>query len=299
MPRYAGRCLLAVRAGAPCARSPSFPGVHRAPAPLSAAAVAVRFRTSSVLAYPCLAMPIVVLLLAGAACGLLGPYKLYMQRPINIQVPICSCAASWLPLFMIFSLLILPTPSSSGSLLGPRLDLLVLLWFEVVCFCDLLGGQVPLPTAELLSSRPCFVSRMSIVQLSFSRLLEEICQRLGFRVPDCVATEDSARVAIQRMKSELDLHIKDINYDDCIMYKSMYDNVMIRSTNLLGQLGELKREHSVLRDCYASSIAEKVRYIDENLKLSRMAAEQRATIEHLHASRSPMATDPSESSSGS
>ncbi|XP_020080109.1 uncharacterized protein LOC109703806 [Ananas comosus] len=105
MPRYAGRCLLAVRAGAPCARSPSFPGVHRAPAPLSAAAVAVRFRTSSVLAYPCLAMPIVVLLLAGAACGLLGPYKLYM----------------------------------------------------VVCFCDLLGGQVPLPTAELLSSRPCFV----------------------------------------------------------------------------------------------------------------------------------------------
>nr|CAD1835628.1 unnamed protein product [Ananas comosus var. bracteatus] len=118
MPWDAGRCLLAVRAGAPCGRSPSFLGVHRAPTLLSAAAIAVRFRPSSVLAYPCLAMPIVVLLLAGAACGLLGPHKLYMQRPINIQVPICRSAASWLPLFMIFSLLILPTPSSSGSLLG-------------------------------------------------------------------------------------------------------------------------------------------------------------------------------------
>nr|CAD1837495.1 unnamed protein product [Ananas comosus var. bracteatus] len=149
---------------------------------------------------------------------------------------------------------------------------------------------------------------MSIVQLFFSKLLEEICQRLGFRVPDCVATvgaegcfvayidlpiarngaiveiarcwggassdflmakDDSAHVAIQRMKAELDLHIKDINYDDCIMYKSMYDNVTAQLNDLLGQFNKLKREHSILRDCYASSVAEKLRYIDEHAKMHR------------------------------
>nr|CAD1837255.1 unnamed protein product [Ananas comosus var. bracteatus] len=132
-----------------------------------------------------------------------------------------------------------------------------------------------------------YVVRMSIVQLSFIKLLEEICQKLGFRVPNCVATagaegwfvayidlpiarnraiveiarcwgaasphfllakDDSARVAIQRMKAELDLHIKDINYDDCIMYKSMYDNVTVQFNDLLGQFIKLKCEHSILRD---------------------------------------------------
>nr|CAD1842689.1 unnamed protein product [Ananas comosus var. bracteatus] len=358
-----GRCSLPVRAGARCGRSPSFPGVHRVPTPLSAVVVAVRLRACAVLAYPSIPMAIVVLLLAGATCGLLGAHKLYMQRPINIRVPICRDAAGWLPLFMSFSLLILPIPCASGPLLDQGLDswvctkkllglgflrsvlCLLLPWLAaaVPCsglrLCAALFFSVPRPLTYYLSSRPFLqFSRMSIVQLSFSRLLEEICQKLSFRVPDCVATvggegwyvayidlpiarngaiveiarcwgaasldfllakDDSARVAIHRMKSELDLHIKDINYDDCIMYKSMYDNVMVQSNDLLDQLNKLKREHSVLRDCYASSIAEKVRYIDENLKLARAVADQRATIERLHATRTAMPTDPSESSSGS
>nr|CAD1842429.1 unnamed protein product [Ananas comosus var. bracteatus] len=338
-PRDVGRCSLPVLAGPRCCRSPSFPGVHRVPTPLSAVVIAVRLRACTVLAYLSIPMAIVILLLAGATCGLLGGHKFYLQRPINIQVPMCRDAAGWLALFMSFSLLILPIPCASGPLLGPRLGQLglhkKLLGFGVpkvgaLSFASLVGCCCTLFWSEF--------SRMSIVQLSFSRLLDEICQKLGFRVPDCVATvggegwyvayidlpiarngaiveiarcwgaaspyfllakDDSACVAIHRMKSELDLHIKDINYDDCIMYKSMYDNVMVQSNNLLDQLNKLKREHSVLRDCYASSIAEKVRYIDENLKLARAVADQRTTIERLHATCTAMATDPSESSSGS
>nr|CAD1840673.1 unnamed protein product [Ananas comosus var. bracteatus] len=113
------------------------------------------------------------------------------------------------------------------------------------------------------------------------------------------AKDDSARVAIQRMKCELDLHMKDINYDDCIMYKSMYDNVTVQFNDFHGQLNKLKREHSVLRDCYASFVAERIRYIDENQKLSRTIAEYRATIDRLRAGRAAMATDSSESWSAS
>nr|CAD1818564.1 unnamed protein product [Ananas comosus var. bracteatus] len=90
----------------------------------------------------------------------------------------------------------------------------------------------------------------------------------GYGLPD-THKDDSARVAIQRMKAELDLHIKDINYADCIMYKSMYDNVTVQFNDLRGQFNKLKREHSILRDCYASSGAEKVRYIDEHVKMHR------------------------------
>nr|CAD1827489.1 unnamed protein product [Ananas comosus var. bracteatus] len=116
---------------------------------------------------------------------------------------------------------------------------------------------------------------------------------------DCNAKDDSARVAIQRMKAELDLHIKDINYDDCVMYKSMYDNVTVQYSDLLGQFNKLKREHNILRDCYSSSVAEKVRYIDEHVKMRRTINEYHAAINHLRADQTAVATDLSESESAS
>nr|CAD1827903.1 unnamed protein product [Ananas comosus var. bracteatus] len=218
-------------------------------------------------------------------------------------------------------------------------------------FSPRLSAAVYCPGPRLPTIAPCSVPscpylllnfsslgpfRMSTIQLSFSKLLEEICQKLGVGTPDCIATlgaegwfvayidlpiarsgaiieiaccwgaaspdillakDDSARVAIQRMKAELDLHIKDINYDDCIMYKSMYDNVTVQFSDLLGQFNKLKREHGILRDCYASSVAEKVRYIDEHMKMRRMIAEYNAAINRLRADRATMATDPSESGS--
>lgn len=61
------------------------------------------------------------------------------------------------------------------------------------------------------------------------------------------------------MRGKLDLQIKDANYNDYILYKNLYDNVTVQYTKLLGQFNNMKREHNLLKDCYASAVAEKVR----------------------------------------
>nr|CAD1836485.1 unnamed protein product [Ananas comosus var. bracteatus] len=147
---------------------------------------------------------------------------------------------------------------------------------------------------------------MSVIQLSYTRLLDEIAEKLGVETPKCVVTiaaevakEDAARVAIQRMKDELGLQIKDTNYDDFILYKSLYDNVTVQNSDLLAQFTNLKREHNLLKDCYATAVSEKVDAITEQVKMHREINDCHETINCLRADRAATATGPSEAGSAS
>nr|CAD1821573.1 unnamed protein product [Ananas comosus var. bracteatus] len=114
-----------------------------------------------------------------------------------------------------------------------------------------------------------------------------------------LAKDDAARAAIQRMRSELDLHIIDTNYDNFMLYKSLYDYVTAQHTKLLGQFENLKRQYNLLKDCYASAVAERVEYIDEKVKMCRTIDECHVTIDRLRADRPVAASDRSEEGSAS
>nr|CAD1831647.1 unnamed protein product [Ananas comosus var. bracteatus] len=182
------------------------------------------------------------------------------------------------------------------------------------------------------------VVEMSIIQLFYSKLLEKFAEKLGVETPECVVTvvtegwflayidvpiacsgivieivrnwgapspdfkvakEDATHVAIQRMKGKLDLQIKDTNYDDFILYKSLYDNVTVQYSDLLGQFKNLKREYNLLKDCYASAVVEKVEPIAEQAKMRRTIDECYVTINCLRADRIATVADLSEVESAS
>nr|CAD1823616.1 unnamed protein product [Ananas comosus var. bracteatus] len=174
---------------------------------------------------------------------------------------------------------------------------------------------------------------MSVVQLSYTMLLSEISSKLGVETPDCIVTiaaegwflayvdltivrggsvievarnwgslstdymaawEDAARVAIQRMKEELGLQIKDANYDDFILYKNLYDAVALQNSDFVGQLTGLRSEHNLLKDSYAAVVSEKADAINEQIRLRRELDDCYATINRLRPSQSSMACDPAD-----
>nr|CAD1831658.1 unnamed protein product [Ananas comosus var. bracteatus] len=186
------------------------------------------------------------------------------------------------------------------------------------------------------------VVEMSVIQLFYSKLLEKFAEKLGVETPECVVTvvaegwflayidlpiarsgivikivrnwgapspdfkvakEDAAHVAIQRMKGKLDLQIKNTNYDDFILYKSLYDNVtrfwIFSNSDLLRQFKNPKREYNLLKDCYASAVVEKVESIAEQVKMRRTIDECHVTINYLHADRIATVADLSEAESAS
>lgn len=119
---------------------------------------------------------------------------------------------------------------------------------------------------------------MTTVQLSYLRLLHEICKQLQIETPLCVVTpaaegtydayidlpiprdesivemvrcwgaqsstsaaveHDDARVAIKRMVQEYDLQVKDVNYDDNIFYKNLYNHTTTKFAVLFARCTNL------------------------------------------------------------
>lgn len=179
---------------------------------------------------------------------------------------------------------------------------------------------------------------MSMIQLSYSKLLGEITEKLGVAPPECIITviaegwylgyvdaaiarsatvienarcwgspsadlilakDDAARAAINRIKSELHLHIIDTNYDDFMLYKSLYDHVTAQHTDLLGKFENLQREYNLLKDCYASAVAERVQYIDEKVKMQCTIDECQLAIGQLRAEKPATTSGHSEAGSAS
>nr|CAD1820629.1 unnamed protein product [Ananas comosus var. bracteatus] len=136
---------------------------------------------------------------------------------------------------------------------------------------------------------------MSTVQLSYLRLFREICEKLHMETSQCVvapaaegtylayidlpiernesiieivrcwglqsstsaeAEHDAARVATKRMVEELDLQVRDVNFDDSIFYKNLYNHLATKYAMLFAQYMNLVREYNFVKDCYVATLAQ-------------------------------------------
>ncbi len=180
---------------------------------------------------------------------------------------------------------------------------------------------------------------IAIVQLSYIKLLEEIAEKLSIENPQCEVTligeewflayieleiahvgsvvevvccwdgpspdihqkakEDAARFTIEKMKSKFDLQIKDVNYDDYILYKNMHNDVTIQYTDLLTRFNNLGQEYNGLKDCHASTLADNAKFVTKQLKMQHSIDEYRASVNHFRRGCSVSTTDPSEEDSAS
>ncbi len=177
---------------------------------------------------------------------------------------------------------------------------------------------------------------MPVVEISGVRLLHEICEKLSMIVPQfemttnaagqfvgCVdvqigcegsvaevvrcwggpfpvasaAEQDAACVAIKRLKEDLDLHIKDANYDDQFYYKSMYDHLSNQYATLSARYSRAKWELGMLKECHSSLAAQKEQFIAERVKIRGAVNECHALINRLGVGTNDPSSDPADSNS--
>ncbi len=178
---------------------------------------------------------------------------------------------------------------------------------------------------------------MAIVQLSYLKLLKEISAKLGIQTPQCEVTlvckgwfvayiefevvrfgsivetlrcwggpspdmqeakEEAAGSTVRRMKDEFGLEIKDVNYDDFILYRNMYDQVSLQHTNIKANFNNLEREYNILRSRYTSTLAQNSTLLAERAKMRSIIDEYHATVNRLRRGCSVSTADPSDESSG-
>nr|CAD1823057.1 unnamed protein product [Ananas comosus var. bracteatus] len=188
-------------------------------------------------------------------------------------------------------------------------------------------GSIPIPM-ELT------VGVMTTINVSYVRLLSEIYEQLQLDVPQIVvnvdaegkfvgymdlqipqseivvetvrcsssqfptsagAEQDTARLALKRLKDECDLQIKDINYDDSLLYKNLYKHQTIDYAVVSAQLSNLSREYNFLKECYISTVAQE--YVNERIQLRRAVEECYAIVNRIIVVTPAPETDPSEAMS--
>nr|CAD1844336.1 unnamed protein product [Ananas comosus var. bracteatus] len=177
---------------------------------------------------------------------------------------------------------------------------------------------------------------MPTIHLSYARLLREVYEQLQLEVPQCVvstdsdgqfvasidlqiprsetvvetvrcesahfptyaaAEQDTARRALKRLEDECDLQVKDINYEDSVIYKNMYDHQTTDYAVLFAQYNNLTREHNILKECYITTLAQKNEYINERIRLRQAIGECYAAVNRLTVEPPPAPADPFEAMS--
>ncbi len=179
---------------------------------------------------------------------------------------------------------------------------------------------------------------MTVVQLSYLKLLEEISRRLGIEIPQCKLSsvgegwfvaciefdvvrigsivesircwggpspdiqevkEEAAISTIGRMKCEFGLKVKDVNYDDYMLYRNMYDHVTAQYATLLANYNNLEREYKVLKDRFDSTLSHNAKLVVEQARMRSTIDDNHATINRLRRGCSVSTAEPSEDSSRS
>nr|CAD1834940.1 unnamed protein product [Ananas comosus var. bracteatus] len=92
------------------------------------------------------------------------------------------------------------------------------------------------------------------------------------------------RLALRRIRDECDLKLKDINYDDSLFYKNLYDHQTTNYAILSAQYGNLSWEYNLLKD----------EYVDDRIKLRNAIVE---CVNRLPAEQPAPAADPSDAMS--
>nr|CAD1825749.1 unnamed protein product [Ananas comosus var. bracteatus] len=122
-----------------------------------------------------------------------------------------------------------------------------------------------------------FVGRVDLQILRSETVIQTVhCTSSQF--PTSVgAQQDVARLALNRIKDECDLQIKDANYDDSVLYKTLYDHkctdYTVVTTQLSTQLSNLSREYDFLKECFVSTVEQKNVYVNDQIQLRRAVGE--------------------------
>ncbi len=158
---------------------------------------------------------------------------------------------------------------------------------------------------------------MTTILISFVRLLRDVCEQVHMDVPPCVvstdtegkfvayidihitrndsivelircwsgpsstagaAEEEASHNTVKRLTQELDLHVRDVNYDDALFYKSMNDQLTLNLSNLANHYNKLVWDYNFLKDCYVSTAAQKNELTTDRLKIPQAIEECNAVI---------------------
>lgn len=174
---------------------------------------------------------------------------------------------------------------------------------------------------------------MPVVDLCYIHLLREIAEKLQLEIPQCevttnsdgqfvayvdlhipsdgpvvevahcwgsasaissIAEQGAAHVAIRRLKDELDLQIKDANYEEQSCYKNMYDQLTNQYAVLFGKYDKVKWELGLLKNCFNSVVTQKDEFLSEHSKIRAAIEECHGVISRLGSGPSNMPFDPSD-----
>ncbi|XP_020113686.1 uncharacterized protein LOC109727892 isoform X1 [Ananas comosus] len=183
---------------------------------------------------------------------------------------------------------------------------------------------------------PATVRSMLTIHLSYTRLLHEVCEQLHLAVPHFVAAsnsdgqfvssmdlqiprtetvtetvrcestpfptyaaaeQDVVRRALRRLKDECDLQVQDVNYEDSVVYKSLYDHQLTDYALLFSQFNNLTREYNILKECYLTTLAQKNEYINERVMLRQAIGECHDALNRLTVEPPPTTANPSDAMS--
>lgn len=102
---------------------------------------------------------------------------------------------------------------------------------------------------------------------------------------------------MKRLKEECDLQFKNIIMMTPSYTKNLYDHQTTNYAILSTQYSNLSREHSFLKKCYVSTLAQKNEYVNERIKLRNAIRECYVVLNRITAELSTVETDPSEAMS--
>nr|CAD1829959.1 unnamed protein product [Ananas comosus var. bracteatus] len=95
------------------------------------------------------------------------------------------------------------------------------------------------------------------------------------------AEHDVARVAIKRMVGEYDMQVKDVNYDDSIFYKNLYNHLTTKFAILFAHYTNLLQEYNFVKDCYVTTLAQINEFVTERVQIRCAIEECYAVINRL------------------
>lgn len=108
----------------------------------------------------------------------------------------------------------------------------------------------------------------------------------------------TALLALKRLKDECDSQLKEINYEDSIIFKNLYDHQTTDYDVLFAQYNNLTQEYNNLKECYTITLAQKNEYINERIRLLHQAiGECYTVVNRITIEPPPSPTDPSEAMS--
>lgn len=163
---------------------------------------------------------------------------------------------------------------------------------------------------------------METIHFSYVRMLSEVYEQLSLGVPQIVVTsdtegkivayvdlqiprtetiiqavrcsssqfptaaaaeQDAARLAMKRLMEECDLQYKDMNYNDSLLYKNLYGHQTTDCGVISAQYSNLSKEHSFLKECYITTVAQKNEFVNERINLRNATGECYAMVNIITA----------------